>query len=350
MLDQVLRFFRIRSHFDLDLMRPGQSPTEVAAVILARLEPIVAAEEPDWVLVQGDTTTTVAGALAGFYGRVRVAHVEAGLRTGDMQEPFPEEGNRRITSSIAHIHFAPTIRARRNLLAEGVPCERILVTGNTVIDALRVVAEAAQEAGVSGLAFPPHKRLILVTVHRRENLGERLTNICAALGELSERYRESVHMVFPVHPNPKVRDVIYERLAGVPGIDLVPPLDYMSFIGLLQRSHLVMTDSGGVQEEAASLGKPMVVLREKTERPEVIEAERGILVGTCSGDIVSATADLLENDELYQHAAKPIGVFGDGTAAKKIVEALIKLGGNCRAGHSGVVVPRHGASLPVVPT
>jgi UDP-N-acetylglucosamine 2-epimerase (non-hydrolysing) len=337
MLDQVLRLFEITPDYDLNVMEDNQAPTQVAAAVLARLDPILQKERPDWVLVQGDTTTVAAVSLAAFYARVKVGHVEAGLRTYDKWQPFPEEINRRVASVVADLHFAPTERARQNLLREGVPDRHILVTGNPVIDALHWVAALPSPPEVSELLgrlgipadeenFPSASsptRLILVTAHRRENFGWPLENICLALRAIAEHYRRQVHIVYPVHLNPNVWGPVHRLLGDVPNITLVPPLDYLSLVHLMKRSYLVLTDSGGIQEEAPSLGKPVLVLREVTERPEGVEAGTVRVVGVERETIVRETVRLLEDSQAYEAMASAANPYGDGHAAERIVAALL---------------------------
>ncbi len=284
MLDQVLSLFEIRPDHDLDLMREGQTLTEITTRALTELAPYLAREKPDLLLVQGDTTTTMAASLAAFYARVPVAHVEAGLRTGDKAYPYPEEVNRRITTVIANHHFAPTERARRNLLAEGIPDAEITVTGNTVIDALLDVVKLKPER----LPKLPlrGKRIVLVTAHRRENFGAPLQEIIAALRDLASRFAD-VDIVYPVHRNPNVDGPVRAALAGVAGIHLIDPIEYKAFADLMAASFLILTDSGGIQEEAPSLGKPVLVLRDETERPEAVEAGVVALVGPHREKIVA---------------------------------------------------------------
>ena len=277
MLDQVLAAFDVSPHHDLDLMLPGQTLFESTSRILAALEGVLKAEQPDIVLVQGDTTTTLCGALAAFYSRIPVGHVEAGLRTGDMAQPFPEEMNRVLTGRLATWHFAPTATARDNLLREGVPASHIEVTGNTVIDALlqiraRLQSDAALRAALATrFAFlDASKRLILMTAHRRESFGSGIAAICAAVLRLAAR--GDVEVLYPVHPNPQIREPVQRALAGVANVHLTEPLDYLGFVALMDRSHFVLTDSGGIQEEAPALGKPVLVMRDTTERPEAIDA------------------------------------------------------------------------------
>ena len=326
MLDQVLRIFGIRPDFDLDVMQDNQTPTQVASTVLARLEPVLQAERPDWVLVQGDTTTVAVAALAAFYVRCRVGHVEAGLRTGDRWQPFPEEINRRVAGVIADRHFAPTARARDNLLREDVPADCILVTGNPGIDALRWISAQPESAEVRDLAAPlgaPEARTILVTAHRRENFGEPLRNICLALRDLVERYAGSVRIVYPVHRNPNVWGPVHDLLGDVPNITLRPPLDYLSNLQLMKRSYLVVTDSGGIQEEATGVGVPALVLREVTERPEGVETGALRIVGTDRSRIVSEASRLLDDRAAYERMAHAENPFGDGHAAERIVASLL---------------------------
>lgn len=329
MLDQVLHLFGIVPHVDLDLMRPDQTPSQVAAAALERLDALLREEKPDWVLVQGDTTTVMAAAIAAYHRRVRVGHVEAGLRTGDKWQPFPEELNRRIADHIADLLFAPTARARRNLLDEGIPAERILLTGNTVIDALLDIAsrpwEPASGHPLHGL-FPPTSNfqppsLILVTAHRRESFGRPLRDICAALRTLARR--GDVQVVYPVHRNPNIRDVVHAEMDGEPGVTLLPPLDYRALVYLMQRCRLVLTDSGGIQEEAPALGKPVLVLRAVTERPEGVEAGTARVVGADPERIVAETARLLDDPAAYAAMARAANPYGDGHAAERIVAALL---------------------------
>jgi len=321
MLDQVLRIFQIQPDYDLDVMQDNQSPTQVAAAVLARLEPVLLDERPDWVLVQGDTTTVAAAALAAFYGRARVGHVEAGLRTGDRWQPFPEEINRRVAGVIADRHFAPTSRARDNLLREDVPAERILVTGNPGIDALQWIIAQPESPEVAGLLTGG--RTILVTAHRRENFGEPLESICLALRDIAERYAGVVHIVYPVHRNPNVWVPVHQLLGGVPNITLSPPLDYLANLQLMQRAYLVVTDSGGIQEEATGLGVPALVLRDVTERPEGVETGALRIVGTDRARIVAETTRLLDDEREYAQMANAENPYGDGHAAERIVASLL---------------------------
>jgi UDP-N-acetylglucosamine 2-epimerase (non-hydrolysing) len=326
MLDQVLELFEIEPDHDLDIMTENQSLAQVTASVFTRLDPILAGEAPDWALVQGDTTTVMAASLAAFYRRVKVGHVEAGLRTRDKYHPFPEEINRRVAGVVADLHFAPTTWARDNLLSEGVPPEAIYVTGNPVIDALLSVAGKPYDPETGPLAgLPWEKRIILVTAHRRENFGRPLEDICAALLEIARRYAKDVHIVYPVHLNPNIQEPVHRLLGDVPNISLLSPLDYLPLVYMMQRCSLVLTDSGGIQEEAPGLGKPVLVLREKTERPEGIEAGTVRLVGSRAASIVAETARLLDDRVAYQRMARAANPYGDGHAAEYIVEALLQV-------------------------
>lgn len=323
MLDQVVALFGIQPDYDLNVMQQSQSPTQVAAAVLAQLEPILQAEQPDWVLVQGDTTTVMTAALAAFYARSRVGHVEAGLRTFDKYQPFPEEINRRVAGVVADLHFAPTERARQNLLREGITDSSILVTGNSVIDALHMVADMPYDPSSGPLQHVPwDRRLILVTAHRRENFGAPIENICAALRDIAERYADDVHVVYPVHLNPNVRDVAYRVLQDVPGVTLTEPLDYLPLVYLMKHSYLVLTDSGGIQEEAPGLGKPVLVLRSVTERPEAVDAGTVQVIGADRAQIVARAQQLLDDDACYLQMSRAVNPYGDGQAARRIVDAL----------------------------
>ncbi|HEY3059034.1 MAG TPA: UDP-N-acetylglucosamine 2-epimerase (non-hydrolyzing) [Chloroflexota bacterium] len=322
MLDQVLRVFDVQPDYDLDVMQDNQTPTQVAATVLARLEPILKAERPDWVLVQGDTTTVAAAALAAFYARSKVGHVEAGLRTGDRWQPFPEEINRRVAGVIADRHFAPTARARDNLLREDVPAERILVTGNPGIDALRWITAQPEPPEVAGL-LTADTRTILVTAHRRENFGEPLESICLALRDLVERYEGAVRVVYPVHRNPNVWGPVHQLLGGIPNVTVRPPMDYLPMLQLMRRCYLVITDSGGIQEEAPGLSIPALVLRDVTERPEGVETGALRVVGTDRQRIVAEASRLLDDPAEYARMANAENPFGDGHAAERIVASLL---------------------------
>ena len=324
MLDQVLSLFEIQPDYDLDLMREGQSLSDLTARVFTALDPVLQEEKPDWVLVQGDTTTVMAAGLAAFYHQLKVGHVEAGLRTFDKWQPFPEEINRKIASVVADLHFAPTETSRENLLKEGVNPETIHVTGNPVIDALQMVAEMPYNLGAGPLAdIPWEKRIILVTAHRRENHGKPLENICRALLEIVQTYQD-VQVVYPVHLNPNVQEPVYRLLGNQTRITLLPPLDYQPLVQLMKRSYLVLTDSGGIQEEAPGLGKPVLVMREKTERPEAVEAGTVRLVGTDPELIVKESKELLDNKEYYDRMSSAVNPYGDGKAAKRILDHLLR--------------------------
>jgi UDP-N-acetylglucosamine 2-epimerase len=324
MLDNVLPLFDIRPDYDLDLMRENQTLAELTADILGAIDPVICREEPDWILVQGDTTTAMAAALAGYYRHVKIGHVEAGLRTYDKLQPFPEEVNRRTTAILADTHFAPTKQAEANLLREGVDVRRIVVTGNTVIDALLQVVGRGYDFTTGPLAqIPFDKRILLVTAHRRENFGEPLQAICKALDVISRRHAEDLQIIYPVHLNPQVRNPVRALLTGLSNVTLLEPLDYLSFVHLMNRSYMVLTDSGGLQEEAPSLGKPVLVLRNKTERPEAVQAGTARLVGTKTERIVAETESLLNDSTLYEQMANAANPYGDGRAAERICEALL---------------------------
>ncbi|MGH9614183.1 MAG: non-hydrolyzing UDP-N-acetylglucosamine 2-epimerase [Bryobacteraceae bacterium] len=323
MLDQVLTAFGLETHHDLNVMQSGQTLSQSSARIIASLEPVFQSECPDVTVVQGDTTTTFCGALASFYARVPVAHVEAGLRTGDIAQPFPEEMNRVLTSRLASLHFAATEGAAANLRAEGVNASDISVTGNTGVDAILHIRDGLESGRVRAdpiVAADPSKRLIMVTAHRRESFGPGFERICAALGHLAAR--GDVEIVYPVHPNPNVREPVHRLLGNIPGIRLVDPLGYVPFVDLMRRSALLITDSGGVQEEGPSLGKPVLVLREKTERPEAVEAGTVRLVGTDPARIVAEAETLLDNPEMYHRMSRVHNPYGDGRASGRIL-ALI---------------------------
>jgi UDP-N-acetylglucosamine 2-epimerase (non-hydrolysing) len=325
MLDQVVAHFGIRIAHDLDIMTPGQGLARVTARAVEGVQAFLDGIAPDWVLVQGDTTTTFAAALAAFYGRVPVGHVEAGLRTGDPDHPYPEEMNRRLTGALATLHFAPTRAGCDNLLRENVRREDIRVTGNTAIDALQMVLAEPRPAALPRL-FPADRRGILVTAHRRESFGAGLRSICAALRRLAGR-RSDIHLVYPLHPNPNVRDVAIDALSGLSNVTLTDPLDYRSFVWAMAESALILTDSGGIQEEAPSLGKPVLVLRDCTERPEAIAAGVARLVGTDEGHIVRETERLLDDEAAYAAMARAVNPYGDGHAAERIGAELLRRAG-----------------------
>ena len=318
MLDQVLNFFGIEPDIDLNIMRPNQALTTLTARLLLELDDVLQAERPDVVLAQGDTTTVMTVALACFYQRIPFGHVEAGLRTGDMQNPFPEEANRVIAGRLARWHFAPTEGSRQNLLREGIDASNIVVTGNTVIDALLATADKDSNLGIE---IDPGKRLVLITSHRRENFGEPFRNICRALQTLAER-NTNVQFLYPVHPNPNIRDVAHEMLGGRHRIILCEPLDYAPFVAAMKRSYLIISDSGGVQEEAPALGKPVLVLRDETERPEAVEQGVVKLVGPHYARIVEEVQRLLDSEIAYRAMARGVSPYGDGHAAERIVKVL----------------------------
>lgn len=324
MLDQVLDLFDIRPDYDLDIMVQSQTLSHVTCKVLEKLEAILEKERPDWVVVQGDTTSAMAAALAAFYRRVPVAHVEAGLRTSDVFDPYPEEVNRRYIDCVASVHFAATEQNRNVLLREGVSPASIVVTGNTVIDALLYVANrpfAVEDSPLAGLPFG-EKRIVLVTAHRRENWGAPLAEICAALRQIAARHSD-IHIVYPVHMNPNIHGPVHDLLGGIPNVRLLPPLDYLTFVQLAKRSYLVITDSGGVQEEMPSLGKPVLVMRQVTERTEALQAGTAALVGTSASAIAAGAIELIENPEQYRAMTSSKNPYGDGLAAHRIAERLM---------------------------
>jgi UDP-N-acetylglucosamine 2-epimerase (non-hydrolysing) len=319
MLEEMLRAFDLRPQIDLRLMQHQQSLHDLTARAMSRVSEVLAEVRPDFTLVQGDTTTAMTAAMASFYARVPVGHVEAGLRTSDRFNPFPEEINRRIIGTIADLHFAPTRSAARALLAEGIPSRDIFVTGNTVIDALHMTAARASVG--NDPRFGDRERYILVTAHRRESFGEPIRRICEALRRIAARHPD-VGIVYPVHPNPEIRVPVCELLQHVEGVQLLEPLGYLDFVDCLRRAHLVVTDSGGVQEEAPALGKPVLVVRETTERPEAVEAGVARLVGTQVARIVDGVEELLTVPEVYARMARATNPFGDGRASARIARAL----------------------------
>ena len=345
MLDQVLELFEIKPDYDLNIMKPGQDLFDVTCNVLQGLKPVLELEKPDMVLVHGDTSTTMAASMAAFYAGIPVGHVEAGLRTGNKRSPFPEEINRRITSCVTDLHFAPTEQARLNLLNEGVPDTTIHVTGNTVIDALLVVRQKLSADNLGGSighdliskyptlatilntssdsSYPSllTRRLILVTGHRRENFGIGFENICLALKEIAEAH-DDVEIIYPVHLNPNVQKPVKRLLSDCPSVHLIEPLDYLPFVWLMDRSYLIITDSGGVQEEAPSLGKPVLVMRDTTERPEAVLSGTVRLVGTDRQRIIAEATELPCNQNAYDRMAQAHNPYGDGLAAKRIVEIL----------------------------
>ena len=324
MLDQVLDLFGIKPDYDLNLMTSNQTLTKLTTNILRDFEPILIKVKPDWLLVQGDTTTVMTASLLAYYHHIKVGHVEAGLRTGDKYQPFPEEINRRIAGVIADLHFAPTEWSRKNLLKENIPDSRIIVTGNPVIDALKwVVDQPFDDSRLQLPNIPESRKIVLVTAHRRENFGYPLTQICQAIKSLAENFKGSVHFIYPVHLNPNVQKVVMKILLDVPFVTLLPPLDYLQLINLMKRVYLVLTDSGGIQEEATGMGIPTLVLRRMTERPEGIEAGILKLVGTEKEVIISETQKLINDLSYYQSMAKADNPFGDGFASKRIVDAIL---------------------------
>ena len=319
MLDQILANFDIRPNIDLDLMTPGQSLPELTARLLPALDRVLAATAPEAVLAQGDTTSVFAAALAAFYRGVRFAHVEAGLRTNNPASPFPEEMNRALVGRLAWRHYAPTVRAAANLRREGIAADAIVVTGNTVIDALHHMVARAPSLP---FAVAPERRLVLVTAHRRENFGAPFLGILDAIAELAGAHRD-IEIVYPVHPNPNVREPAHRVLGQLERVRLVEPLDYPGFVAAMVRSHLIITDSGGVQEEAPALGKPVLVLRRETERPEAVEAGVVRVVGVESADIVREASRLLADPSAYAAMATGVSPYGDGAAAERIVASLV---------------------------
>jgi UDP-N-acetylglucosamine 2-epimerase (non-hydrolysing) len=324
MLDELLPVFAIKPDLDLAIMRAGQSPSDVLAAAVTGLQAALRQERPDWAVAEGDTTTVMATAIAAFHERVPFAHVEAGLRSHDFERPFPEEFNRRVADVGARWCFAPTAGARANLLGEGTVPERVLVTGNTVVDALLDVAARPERLtpGLERLAAGP-RRLVLVTAHRRESFGEPLRELCLALREIAESHADGVQLVYPVHLNPNVRAPVGEILGGVPNVALVEPLDYVAFVHLMKRAWVILTDSGGIQEEAPSLGVPVLVMREVTERPEAVERGTARLVGTRRETIVAAARELLDDPAARQRMTGKGNPYGDGHAGARIAAALL---------------------------
>lgn len=325
LLDQVLEAFEVKPDHDLNVMLPGQTLFQSTSRILSALEPVLDAEKPDMVLVQGDTTTTFCGALAGFYRHVAVGHVEAGLRTWDMQQPFPEEMNRVLATRLTALHFPPTAQSAMNLRRDGVADDAIVVTGNTGIDGLLYVKAGLESGRLPSSDWPwidTSRKLILVTGHRRESFGDGFVRMCEALGTIASR--DDVQLAYPVHPNPNVRGPVQRLLGEHPNVRLLDPLDYVPFVDLMRRSHLILTDSGGVQEEAPSLGKPVLVMREKTERPEAVDAGTSRLVGTDPKRIIEECTLLLDDATEYERRSLIHNPYGDGQASQRIAAALQK--------------------------
>lgn len=334
LLDDVLTVFDVYPDYDLDIMEKDQTPEQVVSIILTRLKPIINIVKPDWLLVQGDTATAMAAALVGFYSNIKIGHIEAGLRTYDNTAPFPEEAHRRIISCLARIHFSPTDDAKANLLAEGISAENILVTGNTGIDTVLLVTKEEKE--VSAIFSVENdqiverikkslgrKKLILVTVHRRENHGKPMEDICRALEKIAEDNKKEVKIVFIVHPNPEVKKTANSLLGNISNIDLIPPLDYLSFIKLMKHTYMILTDSGGIQEEAPALGIPLLVLRNKTERYKSALNKTRNLVGTHPDLIINEINKIITEDTLYSKLAEPSFPYGDGKAARRIADYFL---------------------------
>ena len=328
MLDQVLELFSLKPDFDLNLMKPGQTLSDVTSGVLKGLEQVFAEWMPDLILVHGDTATTFAASLAGYYHKIKIGHVEAGLRTGDLYSPWPEEANRQLTGVLANYHFAPTQSSYQNLINENVNPATVVVTGNTVIDALLQVKTKVEQEQQLIQTFEQEfsfldksKKLILVTGHRRENFGQGFLNICTALANLAKKYPD-IQIVYPVHLNPNVQQPVNELLANIDNVFLIAPQDYLPFVYLMNRSYLILTDSGGIQEEAPSLGKPVLVMRDTTERPEAVDAGTVRLVGTDVNAIQGAVSELLENTTIYASMAEAHNPYGDGTACQQIIDFL----------------------------
>lgn len=325
MIDPLLKLFDIKPDYDLDIMQENQSLEYITNNVLTKIGRLIKKEKPDYLFVQGDTTTAMASSLAAFYRKIKIAHIEAGLRTWNKLHPYPEEINRKIIDSVSDLCFAPTERAKRNLLREGISEENIKVTGNTVIDALLDTASNSFDSKgtiLEGILFNERK-VILVTAHRRENFGQPLINICNAIKEIAVRYPD-VHFVYPVHFNPNIQKPVYSNLDGIENILLTKPLEYELFVHLMKRSYLILTDSGGLQEESPSLGKPVIVLREVTERPEAVETGTAVIAGTQPERIIEKVINLLDNKKDYERMSKAINPYGDGRASERIVSYLLK--------------------------
>ena len=324
MLAQVLHTFQLEPDFNLQIMKQSQTLADISSAVIAGADKIIRHVQPDLVMVHGDTSTTLAGGLAAFYNKVPVAHIEAGLRSFDLYSPYPEEMNRRLTGVMADLHFAPTKRNEQNLLRENVSPQSIFITGNTVIDALRTTVQDSyvfQDAALRGLDWA-HQRVIVMTAHRRENLGQPLRNICEAVREIADRFSD-VAVVYPVHLNPAVREVAFEILGGHDRIHLIDPVSADELHNAIKRSYMVMTDSGGLQEEAPSLGKPVLVLRTETERPEAVEAGTVKIAGVEKADIIQLASELLEDRDAYQQMARAVNPYGDGHASQRIVQVIL---------------------------
>ena len=327
MLDQVLRLFGIEPDYDLNVMKPGQGLTEITAAVLAGLKPVLEEYAPNLLLVHGDTTTTLSASLAAYYQQIPVGHVEAGLRTGNIYSPWPEEINRKVTGTIARLHFAPTEKAASNLKSEAVSADRISITGNTVIDALLEVVKRLENDPHKSAAFDaefgidPTKRLLLVTGHRRESFGDGFGRICSALTRIAER--DDVQIIYPVHLNPNVKGPVETSLGALERVRLISPQDYLPFVHLMRRADIILTDSGGVQEEAPSLGKPVLVMRETTERPEAVDAGTVKLVGTDADLIFGETKTLLDDQTAYEAMSRAHNPYGDGRASQRIRDAIL---------------------------
>jgi UDP-N-acetylglucosamine 2-epimerase (non-hydrolysing) len=323
MLDQVLRIFEIDTDYDLGVMEQDQTIINVVTKSLSGLEQIILREKPDMLLVQGDTSTAFAAGMAAFYYKIPLGHVEAGLRTFDKWRPYPEEINRKLITAVADLHFAPTGTALQHLLEEKVPRDHIYLTGNTVIDSLLKVAKKDYDLSRAGIKLNKDRRMILVTAHRRENFGAPLKNICEAIRRLADKYRSQIDFIIPVHKNPRVKHAVEEMLAGIDNVNLIEPLDYEPFVHLMKNSYFILTDSGGVQEEAPSLGKPVLVLREKTERPEALSAGSVKLVGMEEASIFNAAEKLINDPAEYNRMSQAVNPYGDGHAAQRIISSIL---------------------------
>jgi UDP-N-acetylglucosamine 2-epimerase (non-hydrolysing) len=328
LLDQVLDVFQIKPDIDLNLMKHDQTLAQLSAEIFTHLDPVLTKLKPDWILIQGDTTTVTIASMLGYYHHIKIGHVEAGLRSFNKWAPFPEEINRRIAGVVADLHFAPTKGNSQNLINEGVPEDTIVITGNPAIDALKMITERPAPEVVTKLLTDYQigqgkKRLVLITAHRRENFGQPILDICAAIKKLAQRYVNDTEFIYPVHPNPNIQGPVFLQLSDLPNVHLIPPLDYLPMVHAMKSSTLILTDSGGLQEEAPALGIPTLVLRETTERPEGVEAGTLKLVGSNTNLIVSSASLLLDNPKAHADMANAVNPYGDGTAAQQIVQALL---------------------------